>query len=298
MKKFFDKIQDLGQKAGQFRSVLESAPDKAAQLRDAVMMTAGQLTTMRKDVQATMAGLRAEDEHRLTSAMKDVHEGLDQIRAAGYELVGVEMELDPVQRLILLLEKFEDVSAHELQHLLTANAHRKTLHGVLASLIKAEEFAGQFDVGELEYRQLRVSVGPIPSVRLVWKEERRVTPPPIVTPPPVQVEPTKSESPKAAEAAHSGSPFFGTQSYFEPRDKAESSVATGKSEIAAPEAPKATFPPDVQLAPASPSVPPLASSEHSSNEVESEPEPEPGAAWRSSALDRFKKMPDLTARRK
>lgn len=298
MKKFFDKIQDLGQKAGQFRSVLESAPDKAARLRDAVMMTAGQLTTMRKDVQATMAGLRAEDEHRLTSAMKDVHEGLDQIRAAGYELVGVEMELDPVQRLILLLEKFEDVSAHELQHLLTANAHRKTLHGVLASLNKAEEFADQFDVGELEYRQLRVSVGPIPSVRLVWKEERRVTPPPIVTPPPVQAEPTKSEPLKSAEAAHSGSPFFGTQSYFEPRAKDEPSVATGKSETESPEAPKATFTPDVQPAPASPPVSPLASSEHSSNEVESEPEPEPSAAWQSSALDRFKKMPDLTVRRK
>lgn len=298
MKKFFDKIQDLGQKAGQFRSVLESAPDKAARLRDAVMMTAGQLTTMRKDVQATMAGLRAEDEHRLTSAMNDVHEGLDQIRAAGYELVGVEMELDPVQRLILLLEKFEDVSAHELQHLLTANAHRKTLHGVLASLIKAEEFADQFDVGELEYRQLRVSVGPIPSVRLVWKEERRVTPPPLITPPPVQVEPIEAEPTKPVETGGSGSPFFGTQTYFEPRAKDEPPVTAGRTETAPPEAPNTAVTPAVTLAAPSPPVSPLVSSEHSSIEVESKPEPEPGAAWRSSALDRFKKMPDLTARRK
>lgn len=282
MKKFIHRIQDLGQKAGQLKEALEGVPGQAARLRDTVLVTAGQLQDMRKDVQASMAGLRAENDDRIAAALNEIQAGTDEIRKAGYELSGVEMELDPVQRLIVLLDKVADVRASELQALLAANAGRRTLHGVLSALVKAEEFAAQCGLRELEYRQLRVSVGPIPSIRLIWHAEELE---PVAVPPALPASAfSKPQSPVAtrpepagasAPAAVSEVSPFGKDSFFE-RRATEPSLPTEPPESTPPAAqPPADLPPPTRR--------------------EAAPAPE-RSDWSSSALDRFKKMPNLSRR--
>lgn len=282
MKKFIHRIQDLGQKAGQLKEAVEGVPGQAARLRDAVLVTAGHLQDMRKDVQASVAGLRAENDDRIAAALNEIQAGTDEIRKAGYELGGVEMELDPVQRLMVLLDKVAEVRASELQSLLAANASRRTLHGVLSALVKAEEFAARCGLRELEYRQLRVSVGPIPSIRLIWRAEEieTVVVPPALpasayskppTPVATQPEPAGASTPASVSEA---SPF-GKDSFFE-RRVSEPTVTAEDSGVESP-APR------------------------SSAELPSPTRREPVAApdrsdWSSSALDRFKKMPNLSRR--
>lgn len=288
MKKFIHRIQDLGQKAGQLKEALEGVPGQAARLRDTVLVTAGQLQDLRKDVQSSVAGLRAENDDRIAAALNEIQAGAGEIRKAGYELSGVEMELDPVQRLIVLLDKVADVRASELQSLLATNANRRTLHGVLSALVKAEEFAAQCALRELEYRQLRVSVGPIPSIRLIWRAEELelVGVPPALpasaftTPPALgatRPEPsgTSAPSPSPSPAPASAASPFGQDSFFErPVSKPTVTAEHPGVESLAPQ-PSAELP--------------------SPTRRESVTVPD-RSDWSSSALDRFKKMPNLSRR--
>ncbi len=283
MKKFIHRIQGLGQKAGQLKEVLEGVPGQAARLRDTVLVTAGQLQDLRKDVQSSVAGLRAENDDRIAAALNEIQAGAGEIRKAGYELSGVEMELDPVQRLIVLLDKVADVRASELQSLLATNANRRTLHGVLSALVKAEEFAAQCGLGELEYRQLRVSVGPIPSIRLIWRAEEMET---VVVPPALPASAFTTPAPPSASvttrAELAGTPApapasaaspFGKDSFFE-RRISQPNVTAEHPEIESPVAqPSADLPLPTRR----------------------EPVTAPDRSdWSSSALDRFKKMPNLS----
>lgn len=293
MKNFIHRIQDLSQKAGQFKEAVEGVPGQAARLRDTVLVTAGQLQEMRRDVQASVAGLRAANDDGIAAALNEVQAGADEIRKAGYELSGVEMELDPVQRLIVLLDKVADVRASELQSLLAANASRRTLHGLLSALVKAEEFAARCGLRELDYRQLRVSVGPIPSIRLIWRaeevEEVVVVPPALPTatftptPSPVASQP-KPSGVSSAQPVSEASPF-GKDSFFErraptpPTDRGPAMPASAAGESHALEA----------------------AHDEALVAVETPPKPAPAGSrtsgdWRSSALDRFKQMPDLSKR--
>ncbi len=293
MKKFIHRIQDLSQKAGQFKDAVEGVPGQAARLRDTVLVTAGQLQEMRRDVQASVAGLRAANDDGIAAALNEIQAGADEIRKAGYELSGVEMELDPVQRLIVLLDKVAEVRASELQSLLAANASRRTLHGLLSSLVKAEEFAARCGLRELDYRQLRVSVGPIPSIRLIWRAAEMAEV--VVVPPALPTAAfTTAPSPVAAPVRSPGTPApppvsevspFGKDSFFErrtptpPTDRATAMPASVAGESQTLEAAQA----DTPAGAAAPTKPAPAGGRTSGD-------------WRASALDRFKQMPDLSKR--
>lgn len=261
MKRIFDKLQSYGEKAEQFRDILESVPEKAAHVRDAVVMSAGQLQEIRKDVQATVAGLRTSGEAELTTALNEVRAGERDLRRAGYELAGVEMELDPVQRLILLLDKVEDVRDSDLQSVLSANTHKRTLHGVLSSLVKAESIAEQFELGDLEYRRLRVNVGPLPALRLIWRRDEEPDREPTTVAGSTGRPATAAPTPRPTSVYQPGSMFA----------RREPAVTAPAREPSAPAA-AAEAPPE----PSTPASP-----------------PDRSAAWSSGALDRFKKMPKI-----
>lgn len=286
MKKFFEQLQSYGQKAEQVKQIIAAAPEKAANLRDAVFMTTGQLQAMRRDVQATVAGLRAEDDLRLSTALNDIQAGAEEIRKAGYELAGVEMELDPVQRLILLLEKVDDVTEGEMRSLIAANATRKSLHGVLSALMKGEQMADECRLQGMEFCQLRVSLGPIPSVRLIWRPADHHPAEELATPPAHQPVGAPAPPPLPEKS------IFGQGSFFErkpPAPATESPAATMATahEPAAREAePATTLPKLIPRAKPATSPAPVEPQSAASGSQESR--------WGSSTLDRFKKMPDLT----
>jgi len=266
MKNIIHKIQDLGQKAAQIKQVIESAPAQAAQLRETVMMTAGQLQQMRSDVQTAVSGLRADNEDRLTHALRELNDGADTFLEAGYQLVGVEMEVSPVQRLIVRLAKVESVSESRIHSLVSANVARATISALLASLAKAEALTGRMHLSNLSYRELVVHVGPTPSVRLCWWADdviESVEPAHgVVRPPPVPVV-TATPSPAL--------PTFGQSSFFEPRSTPHAPEPK-PVEAAAPANVPAAHAPVVKTV--------------------------QGSDWKQSALDRFKKMPDASKYRR
>ncbi len=273
MKKILHKIQDLGQKAVQLKQAVEAVPAKAAQLRESVLMTAGQLQQLRHDVQSSVTGLRADSDDRLAQALREINDSADTFLEAGYELTGVDMDLSPVQRLIVHLEKIESVSEATLRSLLSANSGRQTIYALLAALAKADGLSEKVSLSHLSYRELIVHVGPTPSVRLCWRTE-------VVQESATEHDPAASPAAVPA-AAPPPIPAFSQSSYFEQRATpvVRPAPTPAASEPSAPPTPHAGV--------------------AASSSVQSDPSQRPsGGDWKPSALDRFKKMPDVSKYRR
>ncbi len=265
-----NKIQDLGKKAAQFKQVLESAPARAAQLRESVLLTAGQLQQIRQDVQSAALGLRADNEDKLTQALREINDGSDILREAGYALFGVDLELSPVHRLIVHLEKVGASGEHTLRSLISAHAERPTLSALLSSLTTAEHLATKVDLTHLHYRGVVIHVGPTPAVRLCWSAaeaiEEAATEKAVKLAP---IPPTSTPPPLPAPQS----------SFFEPRQNVPAPTPAPSSIPAiAPIAHPAAESPAPPPAPA-PATPPKTLG---------------ASGWKRESLERFKKMPTVS----
>ncbi len=256
------RIQNLGRQAAQLKQAVEKAPARLAEVREVVAQTAGQLQQLRRDVQVNVAGLRADSDQGVAALLAEIFSEAATLREAGYQIGGVEMEVDPVQRLFVLLDKVDDVPATRLESLLASQATRPGLHGLLASLIKAEAMADALALPGLQYRRLRVEVGPQPTLRLCWQSPGATGLPSASTP--VAISVTPSASPTL-------STLLGEGSYFQRRPASSPSAAASAPPLSpAPESAATTSPAAV--------------------------EPDHAEKWQASVLDRFKKMPDLGRR--
>jgi hypothetical protein len=279
MKKVIHRIQALGDKAAQLKQVVEGAPAVASGIRDAVAVTASQLQQLRADVQAGVSGLRVEDEDRLLAALREVSASTGLFEQAGFVLSGVDVELGLLRRIIVRLDKTEEVSIARLRSLHASSAGQFTVQALLNALIKAEEMAAKVELPDLTYRQLIVDVGPAPTVRVCWRPDTLFVEPELVT-----ARPASAPSAAMPPVLPVPTSILGKGSFFEPRPAATASAAQTTSTGAA----------TTEVAPVNPATVPLTAT--------APPAPAPvragGAAgsgdWRRGVLDRFKKMPDLS----
>ena len=280
MKKIMGKVRDLSQKAAEIQAAMERVPPKIAQVRESVVMTGGQLRQLRADVQASVIDLRADSENGLLQALKELNGAGEVFEQAGYEMAALDMELNPNQRLILHLWKMAECERSAIEALARANQHVRTVHGVLTSILRAEEFAPQVNLPGFIYQKLIVHVGPIPSVRMCWSSEdaeetESLATIPAAAPVPTSV-PVFSMRPTSTSA-------FEQSSYFEKRSGQERSTVVSGS----------TSPPVESV------VPEVASEATSIGGSQSATPPAtPASDWKKDALDRFKKMPDMSKYRR
>jgi hypothetical protein len=287
MKKVIHRIQALGEKAAQLKHAVEGAPALAGTIRDAVAVTAGQLQQLRADVQAGVSGLRVEDEDRLLAALREISESTDLFEQAGFGLGGVDVELGLLRRIIVRLEKLEDVSLSRLRSIHADSAGRFAVQALLNALIKAEEMAAKVELPDLTYRELIVDVGPAPTVRVCWRPDTVVVDaeplPAKTTAPPATVPPVLTATPST----------FGKGSFFEPRPTAISSVAEPPVSSPVPAETMTAATPAPVVYPASQPAPSrLASPAPTGIVLTAAP-----GDWKRGALDRFKRMPDLSRSR-
>jgi hypothetical protein len=169
MRKILHRIQDLGQKAEQLKAAAAAIPARAAELRETVLMSGAQLRQLRTEVQSSVAALRTDSDDRITRALGELNDSAPAFREAGYELDGVDLELGPAQRLIVHLDKCAEVDPRRLRALLQSCGDKPTTRAVLAACLKADETAGQVQLSHLDFCELIVHAGPVPTVRLCWR---------------------------------------------------------------------------------------------------------------------------------
>jgi hypothetical protein len=220
------------------------------------------------DVKSTVTDLKADNEQRISQAMQEINGSLDVFIEAGFELAGLDLEISPVQRLLVHLNKLEDVHPSVIRSLISANQPRKTTHALLTALLQAQEMAEAVELTYLDYSELIVSIGPIPTVRICWRpaaatEAQTATqsvqmipvPPPITAPAPA----TQS--------------VFGQSSFFEKRTPQPAPIA----------APSTAITPAIKISP-------VVSTPAQASHV-TEPAQAPSPAEEPDPLARFKKMP-------
>ena len=213
MKQFISNIKNLSQKAAEIKAAMQQVPPKVAEIREAVTATAGQLHQLKSEIQYSVADLKADQEDHLSEALQEINNSKEAFEKAGFALDGVDLELSPVQRLLVHLLRVEDVHTSVLRSLIQSNQHRRTTRAVLSALLQAKQMADTVEVGDLIYNEVVVGIGPIPSVRLCWRSEQP-EPAPVV-----QAVPTIPVPPPLASSAPATAPSpFGASSFFERRE--------------------------------------------------------------------------------
>ncbi|MFN7138619.1 MAG: hypothetical protein ACK4UN_04720 [Limisphaerales bacterium] len=274
MRKFIHRVQDLSKKAGELQKTVQSMPGKAAELRQAVVMSAGELQQIRSDVQSNINGLRANSEDRLLQAMREINDHTYTFEEAGYELTGMDLDLAITQRLAVQFNRFEDVSLSTLQSLL-AKQTKDVIKSILTGIIKAEETAANVELTHLKYDGVIVDIGAVPLIRMLWRSDTFVEQQDTV------IETVQSAPAPAvvASAAPSGSPVSSSPfgSFFEPRPAPIAASSPAPVENSVTPSPE---PIRIEVPAAKPQT---AAS--------------PAETTKQSALERFKKMPDLSKSR-
>lgn len=276
MNKFIARAQELGKKATEIKHAVEALPAQAARLRAAVTMTGGELQQLRSDVQNSIHGLKADSEERLLKSMREINDHASIFEEAGYDLNGMDLDLALNQRLAVHLDKFEDVP-HAILRTLLGKQTSEAIRSILAGIIKAEETAANVELSHLKYRGLVVHVGPLPTIRMRWRDEV-VAHPEVAHP---------EEQPAVAHVAPSAPP------------------PPSKPPIPAPEAPAAPasmfnlrpLPSGtvrIESKPAPSSAPPSRAASSTPSAIPSEPAKSSSSSWSYDALERFKKMPGVS----
>lgn len=208
MKRFISKVQNLSQKAAEIKAAIQQVPPKVAEIREAVTTTAGQLQQLKHEIQFSVADLKADQEDHLSEALQEIHNSADVFAKAGFVVDGVDLEISPVQRLLVHLLRVEEAHTTVLRTLVQANQHRRTTRAILSSLLQAKQMAETIEVGELVYNEVVVGIGPIPSVRLCWRAEQVESAPVTSTIPAVPTPPPLAASAPLAPAPFASSSFF------------------------------------------------------------------------------------------
>ena len=275
MSKFSRRIQRIGAAATQVRQGIEAGPARVEQLRNAVADTASQLQKLRGDITLGIATLRAETDPQLIEILREIDGARDVLKEAGVELRGVDLDLGPNRRVLVELRPDAQLDMARLRSLANAHAGKPALKALLEAIPKCQRLANDVELCSLAYRCLVVEIGLVPSIRMGWRtqsdepsREPRVTP--------SAAKPGRGDVFTAAlERSVSPAPPFAAEPPF---------GALSTSAVSPP-FPGATSAQD----PHPPTVfDPQRSGKTSGPEMPARP-----ASWTASALERFKKMPDV-----
>lgn len=171
MKRIVRRVQTLNERAAELTAAAGQLPNRVAELREAMTATTGQLQTLKTDIAVNVADLKVDREDELSAAIAEIAGHAPVLAKAGFLLDGLDVEVSPVQRLIVQLVRYKDVETLELQPLIQQYQQHPTLRAILSAILKARLMAATIDIDGLEYHKLLICIGPIPNIRLCWRAE-------------------------------------------------------------------------------------------------------------------------------
>lgn len=269
MNKIAQKMQRLSQRAAQVAQAVEAMPAKAAALREKVAATVEQAQQIRTELVSGASTLRPVAETETAASLREIEAASDVLEAAGYELVGVDVEPGfggMGRRLLARLSRIDAIKPAELRELLATHKDRPVAKALLTALVQAAEIADGVEFRNLDFTEVVADVGAGRAARILWRAE--------------QVAPEGTFS-SAVAAADSKSPTF-SQSTFFARPAGGGGAGTAAGGVSA------GIPVQAEISSGSPAVSPKTPAAAAATATNPD--------WRASALDRFKKMPDLGKR--
>ncbi len=173
MKRIVRRVQSLNERAAELTAAVGQLPERVAELRGAVTATSGQLQNLKSDIQVNVADLMMDREDDLSAALAEVAGHAPLFADAGFILDGFDLEVSPVQQLVIELIRHQDVALEKIQSLIAGVEPHGTVAALLSAILKARGVAELIEVDGLIYDKLVVSIGPVPSIRLCWRTGSR-----------------------------------------------------------------------------------------------------------------------------
>ncbi len=266
MKRIIRRVQSLNERAAELTAAAGQLPNRVAELREAMTATTGQLHHLKTDIQVNIADLQMDHEDDIGAALVEVAGHAPVFAQAGFLLDGLDVEVSPVQRIIVQLVRRKDVEISEIQRLVQQYQDQTTMRAILSAILKARGMVDSIEIDGMEYDKLQIGIGPVPTIRLCWRDRDAANTSPAW-------QPTRSQPlTGSAQTSFFGPPISGALSGQPVPQPAEESVQ--------PAAPMETF--TMQGPPPLPDVP--------------EPAPVTPPPLPSGPVDplaRFKVMPQL-----
>jgi hypothetical protein len=178
MKKIIRRIQSLNESASQLTAAAGQLPTRVAELREAMKATTGELQTLKTDIQVNIADLQIEHEEDIGTALVEVAGHAAVFQQAGFLLDALDVEVSPIQRMIVTLKRQKDVDIGKLQELIQQYRDISTMRSILSALFKARTMVDNIEIDGLDYDKLIIGIGPVPTIRLSWRDRsaKSITP--------------------------------------------------------------------------------------------------------------------------
>jgi len=170
MKRIVRRVQSLNERAAELTAAAGQLPNRVAELRQAMTATTGELQNLKSGIQINVADLKVEQDDDLGAALAEVAGHAPVLAKAGFLLDGLDVEVSPIQRLIVHLVRFDDVETLEIQALIQQYQQQKTLRAILSAILKARAMVETIDIDGLDYHKLTIGIGPVPTIRLCWRD--------------------------------------------------------------------------------------------------------------------------------
>jgi hypothetical protein len=170
MKQIIRRIQSLNESASQLTAAAGQLPTRVAELREAMKATTGELQTLKSDIQVNIADLQIEHEEDIGTALVEVAGHAAVFQQAGFLLDGLDVEVSPIQRMIVTLKRQRDVDIGKLQELIQQYRDQSTMRSILSALFKARTMVDNIEIDGLDYDKLIIGIGPVPTIRLSWRD--------------------------------------------------------------------------------------------------------------------------------
>lgn len=277
MKRIVRRVQTLNERAAELTAAAGQIPNRVAELREAMTATSSQLQTLKSDIQVNVADLVVDREEDLSAVITTIAGHAPVLAQAGFLLDGLDVEVSPVQRIIVQLVRFKDVETLEIQPLIQQHQQQPALRAILSAILKARAMGATIDIDGLDYHKLVVCIGPVPTIRLCWRAE--------------EVAPTASSAwqPTPSKPLTSSTSFFGPPLHADPAPP----IAEPKIESFAEWTEPAESPEPEERQTSTYAPPPLPDQVRPSVPVTKPPSPPPLPTAPVDPLARFKVMPKL-----
>ncbi|MBM40559.1 MAG: hypothetical protein CL483_01380 [Acidobacteria bacterium] len=156
-------------------SFIKKLKDKAEKIRTTIEEGTNTLKELRSEVEGTVNQLKADSEEKLMDTVTEIQESVNVFEEAGYELVGLRMEMGFNPKVVPRIHRVLEISDRDFDKLIEQHEDREVVSALLKALRKAEQLEDKVKIPNLEYDSVEIEVGVVPAVHINWTRPAAAT---------------------------------------------------------------------------------------------------------------------------
>ena len=159
-------------------SFIKRLKEKAEKIRTTIEEGTTTLRELRSEVEGTVNQLKADSEEKLMDTVTEIQESVDVFEEAGYELVGLRLEMGFNPKVVPKIKRVLEISDRNFEKLIKEYEDREVVSALLRSIRKVEQLEDKVKIPNLEYDTVEIEVGVVPAVHITWTEPVAMEPAP------------------------------------------------------------------------------------------------------------------------